>query len=303
MNHDLQTLRLFVALCETKSLTRAAERMNIAISAASRRIRLFESDAGGPLVRRLPHGVEPNAAGQTALRYARSVLRLGEQFSANMEEHRSGVRGRVRVFASSSALVQQLAIDLADFARDNPDIKIDLEERPTVETLEALARKQADVGVVVGGMPMDGLTTFPYARDRLAVAMSRDHALSNRTTLSFETILKEDMVALDETSAIYRLLLEEANKKGRFLKLRVRVRSFDAACQMVCQGLGICVLPEEALRPLAKSLDLVLVPLREVWARRDLHVCLRSDEDTPGPAMRLVDLLRSRSKFSQVSKK
>jgi DNA-binding transcriptional LysR family regulator len=303
MNHDLQTLRLFVTLCETKSLTRAAERMNIAISAASRRIRLLEADAGGPLVRRLPHGVEPTAAGQTALRYARGVLRLGEQFAANMEEHRSGVRGRVRVFASSSALVQQLAIDLADFARDNPDIKIDLEERPTIETLEALARKQADIGVVVGGMPMDGLTTFPYARDRLAVAMNRDHALAGRSALSFETILNEDMITLDETSAIYRLLLEEANKKGRFLKLRVRVRSFDAACQMVSRGLGICVMPEEAARPLAKSLDLALVPLRETWARRDLHVCLPADEDTPGPAMRLVDLLRAKSSFEKVSKK
>ena len=303
MNHDLKTLRLFVLLCETRSLTRAAERMNLAISAASRRLRLLEADAGSALVRRLPHGVEPTAAGLTALRYARGVLRMGEQFAANMEEHRSGVRGRVRVFASSSALVQQLAADLAEFACDNPEIKIDLEERPTSETLEALARKQADIGVVVRGLPMDGLKTFHYARDRLAVAMSPNHRLAGRKTIAFDAVLDEDLVTLEETSAIYRLLVEKANEKGRFLKLRVKVRSFDAACQMVCRGLGVCVLPEEALRPLAKSLDLVFVPLRESWARRDLDVCVPADEDIAGPAARLLELLAARARHFQISKK
>ncbi|OYV37891.1 MAG: hypothetical protein B7Z83_04335, partial [Thiomonas sp. 20-64-5] len=104
MQHDLQSLKLFVALCETKSLTRAAAMTNIAISAASRRIKLLEREAGEALVRRLPHGVEPTLSGLTALRYARSVLRLNDQFAAHMAEHRSGARGRVRVFASSSAL-------------------------------------------------------------------------------------------------------------------------------------------------------------------------------------------------------
>src|SRR3954470_14516614 len=39
---DLKTLRLFVITCELKSLTKAAQRLNLAPSAASRRIRLLE---------------------------------------------------------------------------------------------------------------------------------------------------------------------------------------------------------------------------------------------------------------------
>jgi DNA-binding transcriptional LysR family regulator len=296
LSYDLTTLRLFVALCEARSFTVSAARLNIAISAASRRIRLFEQSVGASLIRRLPHGVEPTAAGLTALRYARAVVSLTEEFAGNMEEYASGVRGRVRVCASSSALVQRLAGDLADFARDNPGIKIDLEERSTSETLESLARRHADIGIVVRGMPMDGLTSFSYAQDVLAVAMKKQHRFARRRSLRLEDVLEEEMVSLDEASAIYRLLVDKAGELGRHLKLQVKVRSFEVACQMVRQGLGIAILPGEGLRPVAAALDLVLVPLSNRWAKRDLDVCYPNDSDMPAPARKLANLLRARGK-------
>jgi DNA-binding transcriptional LysR family regulator len=75
----------------------------MALSAASRRLKLFEEEVGAPLVKRLPQGVELTTAGITAERYAQSVLRMAE-------EHSSGVRGRIRVCASSSALVTPVVI-------------------------------------------------------------------------------------------------------------------------------------------------------------------------------------------------
>jgi DNA-binding transcriptional LysR family regulator len=295
LSHDLVTLRLYILLCETRSFTAAGKRLNLAISAASRRIRLFEESAGVAFFKRLPHGIEPTAAGLTALRYARAVVNMTEEFAGNMEEYASGVRGRVRVCASSSALVQRLAGDLADFAKENPAIKIDLEERPTSETLEALLRGQADIGVVVRGAPIDGLSAFSYSRDVLAVVMRRDHVLAHKRMLKMEDIVDEDLVSLDDASAIYRLLVEKAAELGRHLRLQVKVRSFEVACQMVRQGLGISVLPGEALRPVARALDLALVPLSNTWARREFDVCYPDGSDLPAPARRLADLLRARA--------
>ena len=148
-NLDLFSLSLFVAICETRSISRAAERMNIVASAASRRVGLLEHEAGLPLLIRRPHGVEPTSAGLIVLRYARDVMHLGQKVEAELEDHRSGASGTIRVYASSSVLVECLAADLAAFAKEQPAIKIDLEERPSIDTLEALYRKQADVGVVV----------------------------------------------------------------------------------------------------------------------------------------------------------
>eukprot|EP01037_Dinobryon_pediforme_P026540 gene26540-29097_t len=291
--HDLVSLRLYAAMCETKSLSRAAERLNMATSAASRRIRMLEDEAGAELVLRRPHGVEPTAAGLTMLRYARTVLRLADQMAANMIEHRSGVRGRVRVYASSSALVQRLAADLADFTRAHPDIRLDLEERPTTETLEAVQRVLADIGVIVRCTATEGLLTLPYAADRLAVAVQAGHPLAGVQSLRFADIVEEEFVSLDGGTAIYRLLTERAREAGRFLRLRVQVRSFEVMCQMVRHGLGIGIMPEDALRPLAQSLGLHLAALDEPWATRNLEVCVSAEEALSAPAERLLAALRA----------
>jgi len=75
--HDLFSLTLFIRICEARSITGAAEQMNVATSAVSRRVALLESEAGLPLQIRKPHGVEPTTAGLLMLRYARNMMYLG----------------------------------------------------------------------------------------------------------------------------------------------------------------------------------------------------------------------------------
>jgi DNA-binding transcriptional LysR family regulator len=289
--HDLLSLRLFVAACELRSLSKAAERTHMAVSAASRRLFLLEEEMGTALVKRLPHGLEPTMAGLTALRYSQSVLRMGDQLATALDEYRSGARGRVRIFASSSALVQRLAADLAAFSRSHPDIKIDLEERPTIETLEALNRKQADLGVIVRGISTEGMRCYPYSQDRLAVAVFRSHPLARRKKVRLADLVDEDFVALDGGTAVHRLVVEKASELGRVLKLRVQVRSFEAMCQMVAQELGIGILPDAALRPLAEALGLKLIALEERWAVRDISICVPAAEAPAPPTARLLEAL------------
>jgi DNA-binding transcriptional LysR family regulator len=291
-HHDLHSLRLFVAVAELRSLSKGAERVNMALSAASRRLKLLEEEIGAPLVRRLPHGMELTTAGITAERYAQAVLRMADQLAAHMAEHQSGVRGRIRVFASSSALVQRLARDLARFSRLHPEIKIDLEERPTADTLAALDRNQADLGVIIRGVGLHPYDSIAYAQDRLAVAVQADHPLAGRASIALNDILDAEFVALDTGTAIYRLMAGKAREAGRVLNIRVQVRSFEVMCQMVHHRLGIGVLPEAALRPLAEALGLKLIALDDAWATRDIDLVVPSLATMDAPTARLMAFLR-----------
>ncbi len=204
--HDLQRLRIFLAACELRSMSRAAERLNIALSAASRRVSQLENQTESSLIVRRPHGIEPTAAGVTMMNYARDVLRLGDKLEANLDEHQSGVRGYVRICASSSVLVQRLAHDLSRFVGNNPGIKLDLEERPSESTIDAVLHKQADIGVIVRGTDVEGLTVVDYDGDQLAVAVPLGHPLASHKALSFSDILDQDLVALESGTAVHRLL-------------------------------------------------------------------------------------------------
>jgi len=293
LHHDLQSLRIFLMACELRSISKAAERLNVALSAASRRLSLLEQELGTALVIRRPHGIEPTAAGVTMMNYARDVLRLGDSLEMRLEEHRSGIRGYVRVSASSSVLVQRLARDLSQFVQDNPQIKVNLEERPSEATVFAVLSKQADLGVIVRDSPVDGLRIIDYSGDRLAVAVPADHRFSQYPALRYSDILDEDMVALESGTATHRLLSMRANELGRPMKVRVQVRSFEVMCLMIKQGLGIGILPELAARPLSEALDIRLVTLAEPWARREYAICVRALETLEAPGSRLVEFLTS----------
>jgi DNA-binding transcriptional LysR family regulator len=274
-------------------MSRAAEKFNIALSAASRRVALLEAQAGTPLIVRRPHGIEPTAAGITTMNYAREVLRLGEKLQTSLEEHKSGVRGYVRVSASSSVLVQRLAQRLSRFVVEYPEIKLDLEERPSAATIDAVMNKQADLGVIVrdNDHGLQGLSLIDYAGDRLAVAVPATHALASRRKLTFADILDQDLVCLESGTAVDRLLLSQAREIGRTMKVRVQVRSFEVMCLMISQGLGIGVLPERALQPLTEAMGIKLVRLAEVWARREYAICVRSYDELESPSRRLIEFL------------
>ena len=142
------------------------------------------------------------------------------------------------------------------------------------------------------GAPVAALTSYPYAKDRLAVAVNKTHRLASRASVTLADILDEDFVALDIGTAVHRLVDEKVRALGHILKLRVQVRSFEVMCQMVAHKLGIGILPEAALRPLAEALGIRLVTLNEVWAIRDLDLVVSGDLEPSTATRLLIEALR-----------
>lgn len=289
--NDFRTLQLFVAACELKSLSRAAQRLGIASSAASRRIQLLEHDVKGPLLERLPHGVEPTPAGSTFLRFARDILHLAERADYLMSEHQSGVRGFVRVASSSSVLLSRLASELSRFASSHPDIQLDLEERDTETTLAMVRSKQVDVGLVVAGAETQPLVTFSFGGDRLALAVQKTHPLAVRERLRFAEFSGENFVTLGHGTAVRKVLAEQARLLGVPLRVRVQANTFEVMALMASQGLGVAVLPKPALTPLKDAYQLQEIEIDEPWARRNFVLCVRSMPELDPPAQRLLKFL------------
>ena len=74
MHFDLPDLRLFAAIAVTGSLSKAAATIPVAVSAASTRLRLFESRCGFALFVRKADGMQLTPAGRLVLEAARGVL-------------------------------------------------------------------------------------------------------------------------------------------------------------------------------------------------------------------------------------
>jgi DNA-binding transcriptional LysR family regulator len=297
---DLTSLQLFVAVGETGSIGRAAEREYIAASAVSKRLSDLEATLGAPLLTRHARGVELTPAGESLLHHARSMLYSLHRMHDELGEYADGVRGHVRVHANISAIVQFLPEDLGAFARAHPAIKIDLEEHLSSEVLRAVHEGAADLGICQTAAdgplrgPAGSLQTLPYRRDRLVLIVPAGHPLAAEPEASFDAALDYDHVGLHTGSSIYLAMHEAAQARGRAVRLRIHVTGLDAMCRMIDNGLGIGLMPAGAFELMRGGVGrrLAAVPLAEPWAERELRLVARDFSTLPVAARTLVQHLR-----------
>jgi len=288
---DIDSLALFVRAAELHSLTKAADASHIGLAAASRRMALLEYRFKTHLLERSSRGVSLTPAGASLLPHAKALLVGINQMQAEMRDHANGRKGVLRILANTSVMTESLPEDLAGFARQNPDVRLLLEERWSSEIVGQLLAAEGDVGIIVEGIRTEGLETFPYSTDRIAVVMPADHPLARVPEMKFADVLDNDLIALESGSSMMRLLAEQAVIAERTLQLRVEVRSFEAVCRMVQAGLGLGLLPYQAASVLGKGLGLAVRPLTEEWAERRMLICVRKERATNSSVAKLLDYL------------
>jgi DNA-binding transcriptional LysR family regulator len=291
MRFDLTDLRLFLLVTEASNITKGAERAGLALASASARIRSMEEELGVPLLERGRRGVQTTPAGQALAFHARTVLEQMERMRGELGAYAQGLKGHVRLWANSAAMAEFLPDALAAYLVANPNIDIDLQEKPSSRIVEGVAEGLADIGVAASGVDFGGLETRPFRVDRLVVVAPRDHPAAAFRQVSFREIMDAEFVGLGQHSALQEHIRRHAARLGQTLKLRVRMGGFDAVCRLVAQGVGLAVVPEMAARRSAASLPLQVVHLTDAWALRHLTLCLRRFDLLSPQARLLVEAL------------
>lgn len=308
MYYDLPDLRLVAAIADSGSLTRAAACVHLAPSSASHRLTQLESSLGVALFARHHRGLTPTAAGESLLRHARQVFAQLEQMHADLAPYASGLNSQVTVFANTNAINCFLPEDLGDFLREQPRLRVSLEEQPSPAIIQAVAAGQVEIGVVAATGPLSGLETQAYRRDRLVLVVPSGHPLAGRTAVDFVEVLDQPFVCLHAGSAIHTFMMNAAAQLGGSLDVRIQVRSFNAVCRMVAAAVGIGMVPHSAA-PLVGASEasggggllaavdgIKTVKINDPWAPRDLQLCVRSRAALGPAAAALFDHLAEKGR-------
>jgi DNA-binding transcriptional LysR family regulator len=293
---DITSLRLFVAVCEARSIARAAELQHMVPSAISKRLAQLADTAGVPLFARHRRGVVPTDAGEMLLEHARGMLAGADRLARDMASYGRGVKGQVRMLASVSSIAEFLPDDIASFLQDpaHAEIRVDMEESLSRDLVRAIREGTAPLGVCWDAADLEGLQTRPYRSDHLAIVAHASHPVAALPACSFAQTLAYEHVGLPATTAVQSMLIRAAAIIGQPLNYRAVVSSFDASLRCVRAGLGIAVVPRETVDPTTSGAELRVVPLTDTWARRNFAICFRDAAQLSPAARLLVAHLESR---------
>ena len=124
--NDLSALPAFLAIAEERSFTRAAKRLGVSPSAISHAMRALEEGIGVRLLSRTTRSVAPTNAGEDLLARLRPALTDIQEALNLVSGLRNKPAGRVRLLVPRLAASTVLAPKLGQFARDYPDIVLDV---------------------------------------------------------------------------------------------------------------------------------------------------------------------------------
>ncbi|MFJ5832613.1 LysR substrate-binding domain-containing protein [Streptomyces sp. NPDC093089] len=122
--YEPSQLRTFLAVAQTLSFTRAADRLGLRQSTVSQHVRRLEEATGRPLFTRDTHRVELTEDGEAMLGFARTILQAHERAAAFFGGTR--LRGRLRFGASEDFVTTRLPEILESFRREHPEVDLEL---------------------------------------------------------------------------------------------------------------------------------------------------------------------------------
>jgi DNA-binding transcriptional LysR family regulator len=155
MDFDPTLLRTFVAVADTGSFTRAAQRQHLTQSAISHQIRRLEEQVGRRLLSRTTRSLTVTEDGEELLRHAQQILHSFDALARRFNP--SPLSGTVRFGAPENFMGDRLPRLLSRFARNFPGVRLNASISANLDLPALIKAGDLDVAVVISLHDPDNL--------------------------------------------------------------------------------------------------------------------------------------------------
>jgi DNA-binding transcriptional LysR family regulator len=292
MRFDVSDLRIFKAVVESSSMTKAAARVHLTVASVSERIKQMEDEVGVPLLSRNRSGVAPTEAGRVLLHHALKVLKQVDAMNESLVNFASHLRSSVRLYTTAYGVAELLPLAVPSFLKGNRNADLIVEEQLSEDIVFAVSTGAADIGIVGDFVDTGQLHTISLLQDRLVAIVGEQSSIGLGEKARFSDLLTYDFVGLGQGSRLQELLDFYARECGATMRHRVRVRNLTAMCDLAADDVGIAIVPKRAAQRLAKD-KTRMIELMDDWAAYNTNAIVRSRADLGTSASALLDCLSS----------
>lgn len=259
---------------ETGSYTRAAEKLSLTQPAVSKHVRQLEREFGVRIFERTGPKLRLTPEGKLIVRYAERVTALSENLRRSLADRERAVdRLRVGVtHTSESSIVAQV---LAQYTEENAHTRITLRTDALASLYEMLKTYQIDIAIVEGGVSDPAIRTIRLDTEDLAVAVSNEHPLAQRASVTIDELRRERLILRLPGSGTRALL--DANLESRGLSpddFNVILETDNIATikDLVRRNYGASVLARSACMDELRKGKIRLLPIEDLKMERQINL-------------------------------
>ena len=258
----LHQLRIFLAVAQTATLTRASKQLGLAQPSLSQQLARLEENVGTRLFDRARNRMELTDAGRVLLRHAQSILKEISEAEAGLREFTAGKRSIIRIAGLNSVVKALLPDALKRCGGMRAALEVDIHEAAPAEILEMLYSRQADIGLIAADSVAQssiGFRQVPIVEDPYVFAVPKAVRLGS---------IKDIEAAPESAAQVLNSAIEFNFGTQHTLRVQqwyqrvlpshrivAHCRTYDVALELVRAGFGVCLVPALTALQAAGTLD------------------------------------------------
>jgi LysR family transcriptional regulator, transcriptional activator of the cysJI operon len=295
---QIETLKVFCDLVESRSFSRAAVRNFITQSAVSQQVKNMETRFETQLLRRDGKSVTPTPAGRIFYERSRAILDSFEHMQLEIKSIGQDMAGSVRVATIYSVGLHELSVVVKTFLKIYPKVNLHVEYSKGSRVYEDCLRGVIDLGIVTYPEPRKGLRAISLPADKLVLICAPDHPLAKRHHVDIRKLSGQNYVAWEKGMASRTAL------DGIFQEQEIDVRvvsefdNIETIKRSVEIGAGVSIVPMLSVQKEVQTGTLVQIHFTDKSFYRQLGIVVRSKQSLSPAAKKFIELMQNPQKTS-----
>jgi len=288
---DLASLNAFIAIAETGSFSRAAERLHLTQPAISKRIAALEQQLKVRLFDRLGREIRLTEAGQALLPRAYQILNVLDDTRRALSNLQGEVSGRLTLATSHHVGLHRLPPLLRRFTQLHPQVSLDIHFLDSEIAYEEILHGRAELAVITlapeTAPPVCAVRVWD---DPLDVVAAPGHPLTRHDQVRLADVAQYPAVFPGEHTFTHHILRDLFEQQGLSPNISMSTNYLETIKMLVSIGLAWSILPRTMLDD-----QVVRLPLPEIQLQRQLGYILHTGRTLSNAARAFIALLDAQS--------
>jgi DNA-binding transcriptional LysR family regulator len=288
---DLDRLRIFLAVAQLRSFTRAAELVHLTQPGISKHIRQMEEYFGVPLFDRLGRKVVLTQPGEILLEATREVMATVGAAEQRIHDLTGLRAGKLQLGASFIIGLYVLPYVLAAYRKSYPAVEVTLDISISKNIQTKLLANRLDIALVSGEVHDPKLVATEFMTDELIAIVPGNHKWSTKHRIRARELSGETFIQAASGAGVRAVVYERLQAKGIVLRNVLDFVNAEGVKHAVEAGLGISIQPRSIVQREIRAGSLRALRLADIDTKiRHLYV-YRKNRHVSKAAKAFLELL------------
>ena len=241
MKATLDELNTFVAVIDCGTISHAADKLDLTVSAVSRSLSRLEEKLGTTLISRTTRKMELTIEGQAYLEKVRKILDDINEAEEMLALKKGMPSGRLRVDAATPFMLNVIAPLIKEFVHKYPHIQLELNNNDQVIDL---LEKRTDVAIRIGELQDSTLHAALIAKSQIRILASPNYLSRHGVPTSIQDLKNHSLIGFSNLEKLNYWPILDSEKKLFHVNTNIKASSGETVKKLALDGVGIACLSD-----------------------------------------------------------